>query len=248
MPSQPSPVPSQPARPAPFGFSRVVFLSHVNRPGMPVFPGDPEVQIRPVATVRHDGFYLQYAAMGEQSGTHWAAPCHFSDGAAAADMLDPVDFFRPAVVLDVRALVARSPDFTLGVDDIRQFEASFGRVPAAAIVIMWTGFDQRWSSPADYLNADTDGIPHYPGFGREVTAWLVAERGIGGLGIDTLGIDPGIDAGYGANRALLHEHRIHLENLTGLGQMPPLQGWIIVGGVRNQRGSGSPATIFGLVP
>lgn len=70
----------------------------------------------------------------------------------------------------------------------------------------------------------------------------------GALGIDTMGIEPGADATFGANRLLLREHRIHLENLSGLGEMPPSGGWIIVGGIRIRGGSGSPATVFGLIP
>jgi len=31
-----------------------------------------------------------------------------------------------------------------------------------------------------------------------------------------LGIDPGADTSFGANRLLLREHRVHLENLGGL--------------------------------
>ena len=41
---------------------------------------------------------------------------------------------------------------------------------------------------------------------------------------------------------------MHLENLAGLCEMPPAGGWVIVGGVRVRGGSGSPATVFGLVP
>ena len=70
---------------APFGFRRVVFLSHVLSASTPVFPGDPPVTIHPAATIAQDGFYLQHVASGEQAGTHWAAPAHFSPGEAAAD-------------------------------------------------------------------------------------------------------------------------------------------------------------------
>jgi kynurenine formamidase len=41
---------------------------------------------------------------------------------------------------------------------------------------------------------------------------------------------------------------IRLENLAGLGEMPPAGGWIIVGGVRIRGGTGSPATVSGLIP
>ena len=102
-------------RPAPFGFSRVVFLSHVIDAGTPVFPGDPPVEIRPAAVIQQDGYYLQSLTLGEQAGTHWAAPAHFHVGQPFADELDPGDFFRPAVVLDVRAAAGRDPDFALGV-------------------------------------------------------------------------------------------------------------------------------------
>jgi amino acid transporter len=84
--------------------------------------------------------------------------------------------------------------------------------------------------------------------GGSLTRWLISERSVGALGIDAMGIDTGADTSSGANQALLHGRRLHLENLTGLGEMPPAGGWIIVGGLRVRGGSGSPATVFGLVP
>jgi kynurenine formamidase len=235
-------------RHAPFGFSQVVFLSHVIGHGTPVFPGDPPVGIRPVATIGRDGYYLQSLTVGEQTGTHWAAPAHFHSGQAAADDLDPGDFFHPAAVLDMRAAAARDPDFTLGIAEIERWEAAHGPIPPRSAVIMWTGFEDRWDDPAAYLNADSAGVLHYPGFGAEVTRWLIEQRSVGVLGIDTMGIDPGTDTAFAANRLLLREHRLHLENLCGLGQMPPAGGWIIIGGLRVRAGSGSPATVFGLIP
>jgi kynurenine formamidase len=98
-------------RVAPFGFTKVVFLSHVIDDNTPVFPGDPPFEIH-LATIERNGYYLQSLVAGEQAGTHWAAPAHFNFGHAAADELDPGDFFHPAVVLDVRAAAAEDADFT----------------------------------------------------------------------------------------------------------------------------------------
>ena len=233
---------------APFGFSRVVFLSHVLAAGTPVFPGDPPVEIHPGATVGHDGYYLQRVASGEQAGTHWAAPAHFSPGEAAADQLDPADFFHPAAVLDVRARAAEDRDFAVGIADVWRWEAVFGPVPEHAAVLLHTGYDDRWDDPAAYLGTDEGGGLHYPGFGAEAARWLIEVRRATALGTDTMGVDPGADATFAANRLLLHGPRMHLENLCGLGQMPATGGWIIVGGTRIRRGSGSPATVFGLIP
>ena len=235
-------------RAAPFGFTKVIFLSHVIGDSAPVFPGDPPAEIRPAATIARDGYYMQSLTVVEQAGTHWAAPAHFNSGHAPADELDPGDFFHPAVVLDMRAAAAKDPDFPLGVGEIRHWEAAFGTIPQDSAVIMWTGFEDRWDDPAAYLNADRAGRPHYPGFSAEAVGWLVEHRSIGALGIDTMGIDPGADTTFRANQLLLQDHRIHLENLAGLSQMPPAGGWIITGGIRIRAGSGSPATVFGLIP
>ena len=151
-------------------------------------------------------------------------------------------------MLDVRAAASQDADFALGVAEIRQWEATFGPIPPGSAVIMWTGFGDRWHDPAAYLNADSAGQLHYPGFGAEAARWLIDQRSIGVLGIDTMGIDPGADTSFAANQLLLQDHRLHLENLCGLNQMPPAGGWIIIGGLRIRAGSGSPATVFGLIP
>lgn len=234
--------------PAPFGFSDVVFLSHVLAESTPVFPGDPPVELRTAATIERDGYYLQHVSFGEQSGTHWAAPAHFGAGERAADQLDAADFFFPAVVLDRRAESAADPDFIVRLADVERWEAEFGVIPEHAAVLLLSGYDGKWHDPAGYLGTDSDGRPHYPGFGAGAVRWLIEQRGIGALGTDTMGVDPGADATFSANRMLLSGRRMHLENLCGLAQMAPAGGWIIVAGIRTSGGSGSPATVFGLIP
>jgi kynurenine formamidase len=232
----------------PFGFSRVVFLSHVLTAATPVFPGDPRVEITLAATTERDGYYLQRLACGEQSGTHWAAAAHFHAGEPAADELEAADFFLPAVVLDCRAQAAADADFAVGVADLAGWEAEHGRIGARAAVLALTGYDRKYADPAAYLGADDRGGMHYPGFGADAAAWLIAERGIAALGTDTMGVDPGADATFATNKLLLRGRRMHLENLRGLDQMPAAGGWVVVGGPRIAAGSGSPATVFGLVP
>jgi kynurenine formamidase len=233
---------------APFGFDKVVYLSHVNTLDMPIFPGDPPFRLRTLFTVKEDGFRLNYMKIGEHSGTHWGAPCHFNADQRCAEAVSPRDFFHPAVVIDARKQSAANVDYALTVDDLHAFERRHGRIPDNAMVVMWTGFQSRWVHPAAYFNADADGVLHFPGISVQATRWLIDNRDLGGLGIDTHGVDPGIDEEFKTNTLLLRGHRIHIENMAGLQQMPPNGGWIVVGGVRNEGGSGSPATVFGLVP
>ena len=93
----------------PFGFSKVVFLSHVNTVGMPIFPGDPDFELETLFTVENDGFKLNKMTIGEHSGTHWGAPCHFNAGARCAEGMAAEDFFHPAAIVDARRQSARTP-------------------------------------------------------------------------------------------------------------------------------------------
>jgi kynurenine formamidase len=246
------------AAPAPAlpGFSKVVFLSHVNDPATtPGFPGDPRFTLTTAFTVPEDGFYLQYVKEGEHTGSHWGAPCHFHTGELCADRLDPSDLVRPAVVVDVRAKVRRNVDYQVTIADLKAWERRYGSMPKGAAVIAWTGCDRFWSAKQtgrNYYNCGS-GHPglHQPGFSLAAVRWLIDQHVLGrqgALGTDTFGPDPGTDENFRESSLVFHRHRIDLENLTGLGQLPPRGAWIVVGGPRNRHGSGSPATFFGLVP
>lgn len=238
------------------GFRNVVFLSHVNDPATtPGFPGDPEFTLTTAFTVPENGYYLQEVKEGEHTGSHWGAPCHFHQGERCADQLDPSDLIRPAVVIDIRAKVRRNVDYELTVGDLKSWQARYGAMPNGAAVIAWTGCDRWWSAAQtgrNYYNCGTglEGL-HQPGFSLAAVRWLIDHHILGrqgALGIDTFGPDPGTDEEFQESSLVLHRHRLTLENLTGLGQLPPRGAWVVVGGPRNRDGSGSPATIFGLVP
>ncbi|WP_032377811.1 cyclase family protein [Rhodococcoides fascians] len=230
---------------------QIVSLSHVNDPALtPIFPGDPEFTLETAFTVAEDGFYLQYVKEGEHTGTHWGAPAHFQEGGLTADQLDPQDLFLPAVKIDIREQAAGDADYAVTVADLQSWEAVHGPIPAGAAVIAWTGWSSRWGTDA-YANADSDGVTHQPGFSAEAAQWLIdtgklADRGA--LGTDTFGPDLGNDETYPVSVKLYDRRRISLENLTNLESIPATGAYVLVGGPINRAGSGSPATIFGLVP
>jgi kynurenine formamidase len=230
---------------------RPVFLSHVNDPAVtPIFPGDPPFRLTTATTVARHGYYLQRVEQGEHTGTHWGAPVHFDPEAAAADDLDADDLVRPAVVIDARDRAAADADHGVTVADLHAFEVAHGRIPAGAAVLLWTGWDRHWGTPR-YANEDARGTMHQPGFTVEAVRWLLDTGRLGrqgALGTDTFGPDRGVDDTYAVSRLIYGEHRITLENLAHLERLPPAGAWVVVGGPRNRAGSGSPATVFGLVP
>ncbi|MCK9927065.1 cyclase family protein [Frankia sp. Mgl5] len=233
------------------GAVTVVSLAHVHDPATtPVFPGDPEFTLTTAATIERDGYYLQLVRRGEHTGTHWGAPGHFDPAGALADELHPADLFLPAVRIDVRAAAAENPDYQVSLADLAAFEHRHGRIPAGAAVIAWTGWDRHWGTPA-YPNLDEHGGIHQPGFGLAAVRWLIETGRLGrrgALGSDTFGPDPGSDDTYAVSRALYREHRVSLENLANLEALPPTGAWVLAGGAVNRAGSGSAATVFGLIP
>lgn len=230
---------------------RVVNLAHIHDPATTNgFPGDPEFTLETVATVPNDGFYLQYVKSGEHTGTHWGAPAHFHEDERYADQLDAQDLFLPAVNIDVRDLVRGNDDYAITIDDIKRWERRYGRIQPGTAIIFWTGWQDRWGTPA-FPNLDEQGRIHQPGLSVEAMRWLLATGRLGrngSIGTDTFGADVGIDEEFTVSSLLFHEHRISLEVLANLELLPPTGAWILVGGPINHRGSGSPASIFGLIP
>jgi kynurenine formamidase len=230
---------------------RLVNLSHVNDPATTSgYPGDPEFRLSTVRTIADDGFHLGYVEQGEHTGTHWGAPAHFEAGGLTADALDPADLLRPAVCVDIRAQAARDADYGVTVADLLAFEATHGRIPGGAAVVLRTGWEARWGTPA-FANLDEDGVLHHPGFTLGAVTWLLQTGRLGrqgALGTDTFSPDRGVDADFAVSQALYREHRISLECLANLAELPAAGASVLVGGPINRGGSGSTATIWGLLP
>jgi kynurenine formamidase len=243
---------SQPATP-PMRLDQLnlVNLSHVNDPATTnVFPGDPAFSLETIATIPADGYYLQFVREGEHTGTHWGAPGHFNTGQPLADDMDPADLFRPAVKIDIRAKAAANADYGVTIDDLKAWEKRHGRIPDDAVVVLWTGWDAKWGTPA-YPNTDADGVLRQPGFSIPAVQWLIDTGRLGrrgGTGTDTFSPDVGTDETYTVSKLVYQRHRISLEILANLKALPTTGAWVLAGGPINRKGAGSTATIFGVLP
>lgn len=231
------------------GDYRVVNLAHVNDPARTsLYPGDPAFTITTTATIPEDGYHLQFVHQGEHTGTHWGAPRHFNADQPAADELDADDLFLPAVKVDIRD--RDDPDYAVTVADLKAWEAEHGPIPPESAVILQTGWEHRWGTP-EFANQDAGGQLHQPGIGVEATRWLLDTGKLGrrgALGTDTFGPDVAKDDTYAVSKLLYREHRISLEVLANLDELPATGAWVLVGGTVNKGGSGSPASVYALMP
>jgi kynurenine formamidase len=230
-------------------YSRVVDLTHVISPSIPLWPGDPHVVLKVVATMKKDGYYLRSFTIGEHSATHMNAPNSFIAGdTEAITSYAAEQRVVPAVVIDVRDKAAKNADYKLTKDDVLAWEKKNGKIASGSFVILFTGWEDKWSDPSAFINQDAKKRLHFPGFAGATTKWLLAARQISGVGIDTHGVDPGLDTSYATNTQIAKAHKIAIECMANLDQLPSTGATLVLGPLQLQDGSGSPLSIMAFVP
>lgn len=229
-------------------YSQVIHLSHVIQPNIPQWQGDPPVELETVAELDKDGYYLRRFSLGEHSATHINAPKSFYPDGVSIDRYPAESLIAPAIVIDIRQQVAQNSDYVLTRADIETWEEKYNQIPAGSIVLLYTGWQEKWQDPVAFLNPDESGGLHFPGFTENTTEFLLNERQVFGLGTDTHGIDSGQDKTFATNHLVLEQHRIVLENLTNLDRLPPTGTTLVIGILRLLEGSGSPAAVMAFIP
>jgi len=232
------------------GDLRVVDLTHPLSADMPYWPnpsGNP---------FEHDTMQAHYNGSPsmaayrtpEHHGTHLDAPVHSQESQPSVDELALEDLFRPAVVIDVTEAAVSDPDLRLTLNRVQEWEEEHGPVPQGAIVLLKTGWGDRWDEPEAYASVDSAGVLHFPGYSVEAARFLVEERDISGIGIDALSVDPGVVDTFAVHDVVNGSGRYHLENVANLDQLPATGAYLIVAPIKIQGGSGGQVRIFAVVP
>lgn len=224
---------------------RVLDLTHLMGAESPVWPGNEPFEAEPMKTFENDGFYQQKVSFWEHTGTHIDAPVHFIEDGAYADAIDIRDLIAPLAVIDISQRASEDPDTALTVDDILAYEADFGKLPAGALVAMYSGWDRYWSDPDAFVNLDADGVQHYPGFDPDAAEFLVTQRDIAGIAVDTLSQDPGNSTDFGTHITILGAGKYGIEGMNALGEIDPAGGHAFIGAPKWSGSSGGPARILG---
>jgi kynurenine formamidase len=233
----------------PAGFRAVVDLTHTVNANVPTFDVEekPVYQVKTVATIEKNKYFLRNISLPEHFGTHIDAPAHFAKGGWTVDQIPAERLVAPLAVLDVAANVKNNPDYQISVEDIARWEQGNGQIPPGAVVMARTGWDSRWDSAKDYRNADAKGVMHFPGYSEDAAKFLVEARNVLGLGIDTLSIDYGPSKDFAVHRYTLAHSLYHLENVANLDRAPADGAIVVVAPMKLEGGSGGPVRIFALV-
>jgi kynurenine formamidase len=230
---------------------RFVDLTHPFAPGIPHWQGFPDERRDTLFTHAGAGFRTQRYSFVGQWGTHVDAPAHFVPGLRTVDQIDVREMILPLVVLDVHTQVAANPDYTVTLEDVRDWEAQNGLIPAGAFVALRTDWSRRWPDMDAFYNPDEGGIAHTPGWSFEVLVYLYEECGITASGHETIDTDPGhftSQNSYPLERYILSRNSYQIELLTNLADVPEAGALVVVSFPKPKDGDGFPARVFAIVP
>ena len=235
--------------------AKIVDLTHPFDDKTIYWPTAPSnFELKKLAYGQTEGGYF-YAANSfcapEHGGTHLDAPVHFAEGGKTADQVPLRQLIAAAVVVDVGAKAGADPDYRLSVEDLRIWEKKHGPIPSGSIVLLRTGWGRRWPDRKRYLGDDTPGDAsklHFPSYGKESAEYLVRQRQVGALGLDTASIDYGPSKDFIVHRVASAAGVPGLENLANLDQVPETGAWVFALPMKIAGGSGGPLRIIALIP
>ncbi len=201
------------------------------------------------------GFYYsayQFAA-AEHSGTHIDSPVHFASGKDTVDQIPLEKLIGAGVVIDVSVQTLANPDYQISVQDFISWESQNGKLPQDAIVLLRTGYSKYWPDRKKYMGTagrDPAAVAdlHFPGLAPQAAEWLIKNRQISAIGLDTPSIDFGQSTLFKSHQVLFQQNIPAFENLANLDRLPEKGAFVIALPMKIKGGSGAPLRIVALVP
>ena len=229
------------------GLSKVMDLTHTLSPKFPIIPIPGltfPIKITAIATLEKFGVYVNKWELMDHNGTHIDAPCHFIADTQTVEQLPVRNLIVPAAVIDISGRAKSDADSAVTIDDVKAWEKNHGRLPRGSAVFMYSGWDVKAGDPQAYLGTDQSNTLHFPGFAEDTCQFLVTERDIAGIGVDTISLDIGPSKEFKAHKALLRGNKWGLECVANLSRIPPSGATVFVGATKVEGSSGGPARLI----
>lgn len=214
-----------------FSTVRVVDLTDPLRTGMPVYPGDPEVQINQIFTIEHDGESVFEFHLSSQSGTHLQSGYYFLQDGQTLDQVNPVSFFGWTKIIDVPLHLFSLKDFKHVLLDLHNVD----------FVILRSGYGEKLKK----ITYDDIESPNRPRLDMDMAKWLV-KTGIKLIGVDSFGLDPYPD--FRVNKYLCRAGILILEGLVNLFSLQTSHVFLIALPLLVIGTEGAPCRVLALEP
>ena len=187
----------------------------------------------------------------EHGGTHIDAPIHFAENGKTVDQIPLEQLFGQAVVIDVSKVALENRDYQVSVQDFTNWESIHGTIPDGAIILLYTGYGRYWPDRLQYLGTDKKGTQAlddlcFPGLDPLAAAWLVENRKLNAIGIDTQSIDYGKSKFFETHRILCKKSIPFFENVANLDKLPSTGTFVIALPMKIKDGSGAPLRLVAI--
>jgi kynurenine formamidase len=230
--------------------ARYIDLTHTITPSIPVWSGfgpsrflpavDPSTG-KPYRTDEGLGFWAtRYELSTDQLGTQLDPPAHWAPEYPAIDELPPTYAVRPLVVVPIVDQVARDPGYHLQAADVLAWEASHGRIPEGAVVMVRSDWSKAWPDPELARSAV------FPGVSLAALKLLHEQRHILFHGHEPLDTDttPTLEGEHW----LMHHGYTQAEGVANLDQVAETGCLIAIGFPKLQGGTGGYARYVAICP
>ena len=189
----------------------------------------------------------------EHGGTHMDAPIHFAKNGKTVDQISLDNLIAKSVVIDVSKEALQNPDYQISIQDFEKWETSFGKIPDYSIVLLYTGFGKYWPDRLKYLGTSKTGKEalselHFPGLHPDAAKWIVENRKINAIGLDTQSIDYGKSEFFDTHQILCSKNIPFFENVANLDKLPASGAVVIALPMKIKDGSGAPLRLVAITP
>ncbi len=196
------------------------------------------------------GFYYESYEFctAEHGGTHLDAPIHFYENRKTVDQIEISQLAGRAAVVDVAEQVESDRDYQIQVADLTDWETVHGMIPDDAILLIHTGMGAYWPDAEQYLGTDKRGEEgaaelSFPGIHPDTARWLVENRSVKAVGLDTPSLDYGRSELFETHQILFEQNIPGFENVANLDRLPATGAFVIALPMKIKDGSGAPLRI-----
>lgn len=238
-----------------FAFEKIVDLSYAYDSTTIYWPTEKGFELKKgFEGITPAGFF--YTANSfcspEHGGTHIDAPIHFFKDRNTLDAIPVDQLVGPGIVVDVSGKCANDRDYQVLPEDFHNWEMKHGKIPEGSIVLLRTGFGTYWPDRIQYMGTNERGQEavrklHFPGLHPEAAKWIVENRRIKAIGLDTPSIDFGQSTRFESHVTLFENNIPALENVANLDQLPETGFTLIALPIKIKGGSGGPVRIVAVM-
>jgi arylformamidase len=201
---------------------KIYDVSVAINPSMPVYPGDPAVDIEQTQQIeRGDVANVTRLSLGAHTGTHVDAPSHFIDGAMTVDQI-------PLNLLIGRVKVIEIPSAVITREVLEEFDFTEDARVLFKTRNSYLWNDKSFNAEFVYLTKDA--------------AELLVENGIKVVGIDYLSVEKYNFSSPDVHRTLLGNGTIIIEGLN-LSEVDAGDYEMICLPMKIEGGDGAPARV-----